>query len=143
MDGTVGIPQDGDSERGEISVACLVTVLVLRSGMLDTVDLDHELFGCDIEIDDIFPDGLLSVDGFRKRLQKLIPKFVFFRCHFISERLRDGCQVWIVFRMSRNDHLRDDGITTILPIFSPMSRYGGQKKRADPIFGVVHKKGIG
>ena len=90
VDGTVGISQNGNSERGEISIAFRITFSVFRRRMLNTIHLDHEFAGCNIEIDDILTDGLLPIDCFGKRFQKPIPEFVFFRGHFLAEGLRNG-----------------------------------------------------
>ena len=73
IDIVIGIPLYGNAERLKISITHGIGISVFGHLMLCTVDLYHQLFGCDIKIGDIIADRSLSVYGNRQFFQKIIP----------------------------------------------------------------------
>ena len=58
--------------------------------VLCAIHLDGKISGCNIEIDDIVSDHLLTFNRHRQTLQKIIPKMTFFFCHACSQLLGVG-----------------------------------------------------
>jgi hypothetical protein len=76
----IGIPQNSQSLIPQKSVALHVLFVTCRLIMLTAVQFDHKPVGCNVEINDIWTDGLLSVrldpDGLKKSYQRCRSSFV-------------------------------------------------------------------
>ena len=64
--------------------------------MITSVKLDSYSCTCNIEIDHIITDILLSVYRDGQSFQKIIPKMFFLGCHSLAECLRRGDELFVV-----------------------------------------------
>ena len=92
----VAVSQHSIPKFGKLKISLFICLAVFGESVLSSVDLDHKSCACDIEIDDMVTDVLLTIDGDGEPFQKIIPQMFFFGGHVLAEDSCIGGEVLVV-----------------------------------------------